>query len=364
VRRSGKIEKIRYLLAYLERIEFWIIKTQGGYSPTISLIHYAIHDIISLSESLTAEVPSTFTNPADCSELRPIFEKFTSEIRLVFADFLNPANELFMLINAARWLDIRTIMYKEGDSLSPTSFNSAMTFLFDYYLSKKPEVLIPYEQIEGGTAARTKSLWDDDDGGSPVNVDKTSKANFKEKVWQVECNMYRTHISRILGSITALSELQASNPLNLWESLNKSLPHLTEVALEILAIPAQSAGAERIFSAMNTIVTKTRCSLKQSNIGPLVESALRFKQQFVSKRQVKISEGLPPFGSFNTVLLEIDDECVSNISDEGNEEADDAAYASDLNEFFDDIPGDVSHSASYSTPQIFEEQNYMEEENV
>jgi hypothetical protein len=52
------------------------------------------------------------------------------------------------------------------------------------------------------------------------------------------------------------------------------------------------------------------------------------------------------------------------ISDEADEEADYAASVSDLDEFFDVIPGDVTHSASYNTPQIFEEQEYMEKENV
>jgi hypothetical protein len=97
--------------------------------------------------------------------------------------------------------------------------------------------------------------------------------------------------------------LQSSNPGNRGEEL----PLLPFVAQEILAIPALSAGAKSIFSAMNTIVTKTRCRLKQNNIGPLVESSLRFKQDRRQKERITAQEGLPPFGSFHIDLLEVDD---------------------------------------------------------
>jgi hypothetical protein len=100
-------------------------------------------------------------NHADSAEILPIFQTFTSEMKLVFADFLNPANELYKLINAARWLDIRTIRFEENETLSPTSFNSAMAFLLDYYLIRKPEVLISYENTEeGDLSKKKKSIWE------------------------------------------------------------------------------------------------------------------------------------------------------------------------------------------------------------
>jgi hypothetical protein len=43
-----------------------------------------------------------------------------------------------------------------------------------------------------------KSLWGDDEGGTPANANKTAKADVKEKVWQVECKMYRTQITTIV----------------------------------------------------------------------------------------------------------------------------------------------------------------------
>jgi hypothetical protein len=65
------------------------------------------------------------------------------------------------------------------------------------------------------------------------------------------------------------------------------------------------AGAERIFSAMNTIVTKTRCHLKQCNIGILTNiSPLIFKRQ---KEIITAQVGLYPFRYFQIDLLEVDD---------------------------------------------------------
>jgi len=110
-----------------------------------------------------------------------------------------------------------------------------------------------------------------------------------------------------MSSINTLQERQSSNPLLTWKSQEKELPHLSFIAKEILAIPAQSAGAERIFSAMNTIVTKTRCGLNQFNMGPLVESSLRFKEDKRQKEIITAQEGLHPFWSFQIDLLEVDD---------------------------------------------------------
>jgi hypothetical protein len=112
---------------------------------------------------------------------------------------------------------------------------------------------------------------------------------------------------------------------------------------------------------MNTVVTKTRCSLKQCHVGPLVESALRFKQTYVTKRAVNIGEGLPPFGSFNSELLELNDDCISNISDEDDEGGDDVSSLLDeLDEFYDHIPG----AATSQDQQDQQDHTYMEVEIV
>jgi hypothetical protein len=77
----------------------------------------------------------------------------------------------------------------------------------------------------------------------------------------------------------------------------RELKWLCRAALDLLSIPAQSAASERIFSVMNCVVTKGRCSLKQHNVGPLVQLAMRYKQQRVRKRIVTSNaEDFPPLG--------------------------------------------------------------------
>ena len=110
------------------------------------------------------------------------------------------------------------------------------------------------------------------------------------------------------------------------------------------------------------------CIIIQNNVpykvdGPLV--ALRFKQTYVTKRAVNIAEGLPPFGSFgsfNSELLEINDNCISNISDEDDQGGDDvSSLLFELDEFFDHIPGDDIQPA---TSQDQQDHTYMEVEIV
>ena len=65
---------------------------------------------------------------------------------------------------------------------------------------------------------------------------------------------------------------------------------------------------------MSCVVTKGRCSLKQHNVGPLVQSAMRYKQQRVRKRIVTSNaEDFPPLGELRPEESEdlIDD----NMSD-------------------------------------------------
>ena len=76
------------------------------------------------------------------------------------------------------------------------------------------------------------------------------------------------------------------NPLKIWKEMEETAPNLCRAALDLLSIPAQSAASERIFSVMKCVVTKGRCSLKQHSVGPLVQSAMRYKQQRVRKRIV------------------------------------------------------------------------------
>ncbi len=298
-------------------------------------------------------------NPADQSELELILKLFTTEIKLIFSEFLNPETKLFKLINAARWLDIRTVKYTADEKLNKKSFESALDYLLEFYLTIKPDVLVPYEN---SSSQSNESCWDSEDDSS---TETTARQAFMEKIWNNERVVYKSKVSATISSINTLQERQSYSPLLTWKSLEKELPHLSFIAKEILAIPAQSAGAERIFSAMNTIVTKTRCRLKQNNIGPLVESSLRFKQDRRQKERITAQEGLPPFGSFHIDLLEVDDandgaDIDDNVSEISATSSLPLSDISDLDEF-PTVGTDNSASTTQNHQPIDEEMEFFED---
>jgi hypothetical protein len=142
---------------------------------------------------------------------------------------------------------------------------------------------------------------------------------------------YITKIKTILAAATTISEVQVLNPLQVWKDMEVSAPNLCRAAIEMLSIPAQSAASERIFSVMNCVVTKSRCSLKQKNIGPLVQSAMRYKQQRVRKRLVMSNtEDFPPLG-----LLRLDE--TQDLIDDNMSDVTYHSLASDLDDDVDEV---------------------------
>ena len=84
---------------------------------------------------------------------------------------------------------------------------------------------------------------------------------------------------------------------------------------------------------MNTIVTKTSLSVCSIHAN--------LCHQACSEH----CRGLT--GSFNSELLEINDDCISNIFDQGGDDA--APILSDLDEFYDHIPGATSHQQEFGS---------------
>jgi hypothetical protein len=59
-------------------------------------------------------------------------------------------------------------------------------------------------------------------------------------------------------------------PLAWWRKHKSSFPHLARVARKWLAVPASSAGSERLFSAAGNIMTGTRTRLSGERLGDIV----------------------------------------------------------------------------------------------
>lgn len=62
----------------------------------------------------------------------------------------------------------------------------------------------------------------------------------------------------------------SSNPLQWWQAQSSNFPRLAVLAKEVLAVPATSAPAERVFSLSGLITDKRRCGLKPELVNALV----------------------------------------------------------------------------------------------
>ena len=91
-----------------------------------------------------------------------------------------------------RWLDIKTIQYTADEKLNRKSFESALDYLLELYLTIKPAVLVPYEN---SSSQSNESCWDSE-------VDSTTetpaKEFFKEKIWNNECIIYKSKVMMVL----------------------------------------------------------------------------------------------------------------------------------------------------------------------
>jgi len=98
---------------------------------------------------------------------------------------------LFKLINAARWLDIRTIQYTAYEKLNRKSFDS-VDYLLEFYLTIKPDVLVPYEN---SSSQSNESCWDSEDDST---TETPARESFKEKIWNNECIIYKSKVMMAL----------------------------------------------------------------------------------------------------------------------------------------------------------------------
>jgi len=74
-----------------------------------------------------------------------------------------------------------SLIYTDDEKLNRKSFESALDYLLEFYLTIKPVVLVPYEN---SSSQSNESCWDSE-------VDSTTETParefFKEKIWNNEC---------------------------------------------------------------------------------------------------------------------------------------------------------------------------------
>lgn len=188
-----------------------------------------------------------------------------------------------------------------------------------------------------------------DEAISTKNMVVTEQASMSDKKrFDEECLKHTNHCIAAVNGITR-SKLMNMNPLDFWntEERRSLFPMLFTVAMMVLAVPAQSASSERVFSGMTSIVSNKRQSLNVNRAAALIDSAyshsceklLVKKEKKGSKKQSKLIE-FPLCGSYGDLsdikfnLVDEDDEDYVPGEDTDNENEDvDELLANDLDGF-------------------------------
>ena len=76
------------------------------------------------------------------------------------------------------------------------------------------------------------------------------------------------------------------DPLAFWQLYQSQLPKLSKCAKLVLAIPAQSAASERVFSSLTNTCTKSRSSLDAELTADLVLSSIRYRVELRNKKSI------------------------------------------------------------------------------
>lgn len=67
-----------------------------------------------------------------------------------------------------------------------------------------------------------------------------------------------------------VNEIEKGDPLAWWREHRESFPKIAELARELLAVPASSAGAERVFKALSLVLSRKRRRLRDHRAEDLV----------------------------------------------------------------------------------------------
>ena len=109
--------------------------------------------------------------------------------------------------------------------------------------------------------------------------------------------LFDNEVTKYRGTIKTLAskhekdcgKIMNSNPLQFWKENHLVYPMLSAVARGVLAVPAQSASSERVFSKMTSLISSSRSSLTAEFGAMLISSAFRFKSSSFRDEEIKES---------------------------------------------------------------------------
>ncbi len=380
------IEKVKDKFALLQlfsrffnRIHFWLLITETASLPTSSWVIYAIKDLSLLMRNISTFLNDKRNETLDdivAAQLR-IAVKIMRNVHAVFKNvFINDArgredvNDPFFLANdvllAAKVLDIRTMYY--GNGTNPAEFdmksvkNEHFEPVFRLYQFMETQQKVPSQQrvTEPPTVPVDDNVTDDDIVIMDDEVVRTGSVrnivdhNYNlQNCFNTERDMFKSHCNASIHGLKR-EQIMNLNPLQFWKgeicnpghcNPREKFPMLFTVAMMVLAVPAQSASSERVFSSMTSIISNRRQSLGVNRAAALIDSSFSHScAEFVAKRKIKQKEKMnkrqikfPLFGSYgdlsdlNFELIDEDDD--EYTPDVDHEDDDDELYENNLDGF-------------------------------
>ena len=307
VQWSAMQNNITLCVPLFSRVNTWIRLTEFSRQPTVSLQLYLIEDLRMLATNIRAKADEVMEEERDGSYQAAIelCDQFIIDLNEVFDGYTENR-----FLHMAQYVDPRVLLGPPSSPLSKPQRILVESELLQVYIDHvlaADETNDPAPVVIAAAAAvadnRMHAIFsDDEDEDAPVPaapVDpRVARLERVKSDWNEEIKSYKRFIRATL-STDDLSANQVINPLKWWGTIDAGgeCPMLCSVAKLILQTPAQAAASERVFSCLNTIVTKLRCRLRGPLAGQLVASAMRFKQATrENKMKAYVPKKFPPFG--------------------------------------------------------------------
>lgn len=284
-----KRDVILFIQPYLDRIKYWIIKTEAGSYPTISLVLYALNDLSTLLSFIQEKVNKANDLPGQSSDYKSLLECIDTMGQLFNETFKSSEwqeNEILLFANV---LDIRTLRTQR--SVKPRQLKSVFDQLYLFCIDKKI-----FE--EENTVDDIRMNVEDDASNIFTALSQDFRASSRALKTK---DKYEEEISKYFQTIAKLDEKKVLNedPLQYWAVNETVLPMLAKAARAILCICAQAASSKRVWSRLAYIINKLRCRMDKHFAAKLVKSSMRsmmqLRQDKESNRKLPCKP-FPPFG--------------------------------------------------------------------
>ena len=359
-----KFPLLKLFSRFFNRIHFWLLITETASLPTSSWVIYAIRDVSLLIRNIVTCLKDLKNTTLDmiAEEQFSNAVKLMKNVKVVFKNiFINDArgnegaNDQFFLDNgvllAAKALDIRTMFYGNGNDAALFDVRSLTDDLFepvfDLYqfmetLNKTPSqqrVTVPPTSTTA-PVDNNNDLSDDDVviiNGTPVSTSSVRNNvidnNNRRNCFETERKEFILHCTNYVHGMKR-NEIMNLNPLQFWNGeMKQKFPMFFAVAMMVLAVPAQSASSERVFSAMTAIISNKRQSLGVNRAADLINSSFshscaKLAQKQKAKRN-KRQITFPLCGSYgdlkdiNFELIDENDEDYTPDDDNNDDDDDD-----------------------------------------